>query len=76
MLNSIIKNKNGKIAIAQIVVLVIAVFAFAWMVGGSAKLVSATDEDNCAGFCVDITQGLCAETMTGTLLSVSGGWEY
>lgn len=37
-------NKTGKIAITEIVILLIAIFAFAWMVGDSAKLVSASDD--------------------------------
>ena len=41
-------NKKGRIAITEIVILVVAIFALAWMVGSSIEVVSAADED-CQG---------------------------
>jgi len=45
MINKNLKNKTGRIAITQIVILVVAIFAFAWFVGSSARIVSAADEN-------------------------------
>lgn len=39
------KNKKGRLAITQILILVIATFAFAWMIGSSVGFVSGVDPE-------------------------------
>jgi hypothetical protein len=41
-----IKFKKGTIAISQILILIIAIFAISWIIGGDIKVVSATDTGN------------------------------
>ena len=75
-----ISNNKGKIAIIQILILVIAVVAFAWMVGSSIEVVSAADGDclpaGSVSECNDDNRGKEKCSLIGNILSVcgEGGW--
>jgi len=58
-------NSVGKVAVLQVAVLVIAIFAFAWMAGSSFGSVSAEDDDACTA-----EGGTCQNSATcgGTVL--------
>jgi hypothetical protein len=68
MINKKLYNKKAKatIAISQILILVIAIVAISWMIGGNVKVVSAAGSgETCTGTCIDInTQGCSLSTIT------------
>ena len=69
------RNKNGKIALFEVMILLVAIFAFAWMVGSVGEVSAAPGDDppeenppveTCSGECIDPAS--CEIPMQGTCL--------